>query len=199
MAQTGWSPSDVVSLISPEIKMKDGKPHHIERDREKTGSPIVAQLPPDLAEDLALFLKVEHPKGRLFSCRADAINQQWQLWCEANGLPRLRPKEMRHWVATTCRKAGLSKQASAYLMGHDATSGGSMRDWYDQPHIEEILAEQAKILPDGPIGFLMPPKVEIVDRDADILALWAEYKAGKISSMEFSSRAEGIKSLAPKT
>jgi integrase len=193
VAQTGWSPSDVVSLTVPEIKMKDGKPHHIERDRCKTGSPIVAFLPPDLAEELASYLKTECRTGPLFVVKPDAINSQWKYYARSHGLEALHPKDMRHWVASACRKAGMSKQASAYLMGHDATSGGAMRDWYDQPQVDDILAEQAERLPYGPLGILLPPRIELVDKDTDILVLWTEYMAEKISTIDFANKAEELR------
>jgi len=178
--------------------MKDGRPHHIERDRCKTGSPIVAFLAPDLVENLALYLKIEHLTDRLFSVIPGAINDRWNYVAKTKGLERLRPKDMRHWVASACRRAGMSKQASAYLMGHDATSGGAMRDWYDQPQVDDILAEQAERLPYGPLGILLPPKVEVVDRDAEILTLWTEYIAGKVSTIEFATRAEELKTRRQK-
>ena len=173
--------------------MKDGKPHHIERDRCKTNSPIVAYLPPDLSEELASYLKTECRSGPLFVVKPDAINSQWKYYARSHGLEQLHPKDMRHWVASACRKAGMSKQASAYLMGHDATSGGAMRDWYDQPQVDDILAEQAERLPYGPLGILLPPRIELVDKDTDILVLWTEYMAEKISTIEFATKAEELR------
>ena len=68
-----------------------------------------------------------------------------------------------------------------------------MRDWYDQPQVADILIEQGERLPYGPLGVLMPPKVEVEDRDAEVLTLWAEYMAGKVPTMEFMTRAEELK------
>ena len=63
----------------------------------------------------------------------------WMRLQKKWGLPKLRPHELRHWVASVCRKTDLSKPASAYLMGHDSASGGAMRDWYDNPAVIEAL------------------------------------------------------------
>ncbi len=44
-----------------------------------------------------------------------------------------------------------------------------MRDWYDNPQLADILAEQAERLHIGALGLLAPGSVELVDgipRDA---------------------------------
>lgn len=52
--------------------------------------------------------------------------------------------------------------ASAYLQGHGADGGPSMRDWYDNVPIEEILQEQADCFPHGPMASILPMEVELV-------------------------------------
>jgi hypothetical protein len=117
-------------------------------------------------------------------------NQVQKKW----GLPTLKRKDLRHWVATVCRKAGLSKQASAYMMGHDPTQGGAMRDWYDNPQLEEIFAEQAERLPKGPLGTLEPPIIELVaDIPSEALEVLRNYLDGTLGTMEMASRLEALK------
>jgi len=101
---------------------------------------------------------------------------------------------LRHWVATTSRRAGLSKQATAYLMGHDAAQGGAMRDWYDNPQLRDIFDEQAARLPYGPLGLLEPPTVELEGGlSKEVVSLASAYLAGQIGTMEFAIMMEKIK------
>ena len=122
------------------------------------------------------------------------ITKHWKWLQKRWKLPPLRPVDVRHWVAGACRRTDLSKQASAYLMGHDPTAGGSMRDWYDNPQIEDVLAEQAEKLPYGPLGMLGHGAVELVEgMPSDAVPLMLEYLAGQIGTMEFATRAEAIR------
>ena len=109
-------------------------------------------------------------------------------------LPPLRPKDIRHWVSTTSRKAGLSRIATAYLQGHDAAEGGTMRDWYDNPHVEDILEEQACVLPKGPLGILVPPEVKLISAmPEEASSLLQAYLAGEPGTMEFAARIETLR------
>ena len=117
-------------------------------------------------------------------------------------LPKLRPTDLRHWVATQCRKAGLSIVASALLMGHDAASGGAMRDWYDAPRLEDLLDEQYAKLPRGPLGAVKPPEVEIQsDLPPKARELMAAFLRGELGELELAQalaqvrRAEQVKGL----
>src|SRR6266571_5938875 len=97
-------------------------------------------------------------------------------------------------VATACRRAGLSKQSSAYLMGHDPTQRGAMRDWYDAPQRDDVFMEQAERLPRGPLGLLEPPEVKLVGGiPPAAVALLKEYLAGACGTMEFASRLESLR------
>ena len=114
-------------------------------------------------------------------------NKKWNL-------PRLRPKDLRHWAAITCRKVGLSKQASAYLMGHDAAAGGAMRDWYDSPQLAEVFDEQSAKLPKGLLGILEPPEIRIVEGlPEEAIGLLKAYLNGQMGTLEFSGRVEALR------
>lgn len=118
---------------------------------------------------------------------------QWNAFQSKHCLPKLRPVDVRHWVATVCRKSNLSKVSSARLMGHDPYYGGSMRDWYDSPQDDDIIGEQREKLPEGPIGFLFP-KVEIAPGlPEDALSMVSEYLSGIIGTMELMTRIEKLK------
>ena len=103
-----------------------------------------------------------------------------------------------HYAPGVCRKVDLSKQASAALMGHDPSSNDSMRDWYDNPPVEELLDEQAARLPNGPLGFLDPPVMEIVEgMTSDEKTLWAKWKACQIGALEFAQALEKLQRTNP--
>jgi integrase len=114
------------------------------------------RLAPDVIEALIELRKVHQPLAdgwilphRTLGGTVDANRRMstpqfeihWNAIQEKNALPKLRPKDLRHWVSTACRKAGMTKQASNYLQGHDAQTGQNMRDAYDQPPLEEWLDE----------------------------------------------------------
>jgi len=47
--------------------------------------------------------------------RIDPFRDHWLRLQKKYGLPHLRPKDLRHWVSTACRKVELSKPATAFL------------------------------------------------------------------------------------
>jgi integrase len=215
IAQHGWRPSHVTRLRWRNVRYNEaGKPVAIVADGSqegfKTSSPIVARLAPDVMEALDAWRKVTPeplpdrpilPWGSAVR-KADpsrgqsptTVTRHWKLLQKRWRLPPLRPVDVRHWVAGACRRADLSKQASAYLMGHDPTQGGAMRDWYDNPQIEDVLAEQAEKLPHGPLGMLGHGAVELIEgMPSDAVPLMFEYLAGQIGTMEFATRAEAIR------
>jgi len=214
-AQLGWRPSHVTGARWGDIQRDlSGHPRAIymtgQQGEFKTYAPVVAYLPPDVVQALEEWQKL-HPapypeayilpwrsaKGQVCASRRMDMytyRRHWQRLRKKYNLPALRPKDLRHWVSTACRKAGLSKVATAYLLGHDATEGGAMRDWYDNPRIEDILEEQEKCLPKGPLGLLMPSEVEIVSRvPSEAMALFEAYMAGEIGTIEFMTSIENIR------
>jgi len=215
IAQHGWRPSHVMRLKWRNVRYDEaGRPVAIVADGSqegfKTSSPIAARLAPDVAEALGawkkstpeplperpIFLR-RHDPGRTGYSRNQgkaAVMRHWKRLQKRWNLPPLRPVDVRHWVAGACRRADLSKQASAYLMGHDPTQGGAMRDWYDNPPVEDVLTEQAEKLPHGPLGVLGHGALELEDGvPPDAVALMLEYLMGQIGTMEFATRAEAIR------
>ena len=87
------------------------------------------------------------------------LSAQWRRFRAKHLLSSLRPVDLRHWVSTICRRAGLSYAATNSMQGHKGTFV-NMRDRYDCPDDEELFAEQASVLPYGPIGFVCP-KLEL--------------------------------------
>lgn len=219
IAQHGWRSSHVVRLKWRNVQCDEaGKPVAIVADGTeegfKTNSPIAARLSPDVAEALEAWRQAapetfsERPilpwadaRGRVQPGREKdngSIRRHWDHLREKWKLPSVRPVDMRHWVASACRRAGLSKQASAYLMGHDPTQGGAMRDWYDAPQLADVLAEQAERVPRGPLGLLEPPEVKLVEGfPPEAIGLLSDYLAGRCGTMEFASRMETLRLRVP--
>jgi len=78
--------------------------------------------------------------------------------------------------------------------GHDATSGGAMRDWYDNPNVRDVLKEQIETLPHGATGFLSPPKYEIVsDIPKDATVVLSAYLKGEIGTLVFMEQVERLR------
>ncbi|HIJ16911.1 MAG TPA: hypothetical protein HA364_03930 [Thermoplasmata archaeon] len=69
-----------------------------------------------------------------------------------------------------------------------------MRDWYDNPVLEDIFAEQAQMLSYGPLGALGNASVELTEElPSEALALMQDYLKGQIGTMEFVTKAEAIR------
>ena len=69
-----------------------------------------------------------------------------------------------------------------------------MRDWYDNPHIEDIFDEQASALPNGPLGILVPPEVKLISAmPEEAVALLQAYLAGELGTMEYAARIESVR------
>jgi len=215
VAQHGWRPSHVCRLKWHHVRLNSaGRPVAIVADGTeagfKTSASVAARLAPDVVEALEAWRRVA-PKvlpelpilpwrsyaGRIEPPKEHDSQSLWVAWRRLRkkwDLPALRPVDLRHWCATACRRAGLSKQASACLMGHDPAAGGAMRDWYDRPHIEDMLAEQAERLPRGPLGLLEPAAVMLADgvpkEAAEVLRA---YLAEEIGTFELATSLERIR------
>ena len=217
VAEHGWRSSHVGHLKWRNVRFDEsGRPVAIIADGSvedfKTPAPIAARLCPDVADGLLSWKKIaaapfpERPilpwrwgNGKVDPARGQSrwsLHEHWIRLESKWNLPHLRIRDLRHWVATKSRQAGLSKQAIAYLMGHDATQGGAMRDWYDNPGLEDIFAEQAECLPDGALGILKPVDFEIElsgGLPSGALELLKEYFAGKVNIMALMNEMESMR------
>jgi integrase len=217
-AQFGLRPSHVAHLRWRNVRYEQNRPYAIVADGVeedfKTSSPIAARLPPDVVEALEQWhkeSKYTNPEHFILPWRSrsgrmehrpigsECIGDHWDRLRKRWRLPLLRPKHIRHWAATAARKAGLSKQASAYLMGHDSASGGAMRDWYDSPQLAEVFDEQSGTLPNGLLGTLKPPEIKIIEAfPSDALNTLRDYLDGRIGTMEMASKLEAVRLRQPK-
>jgi len=214
IAQYGWRPQHVRKIKWRNVLFDSkGKPYAITADGSqedfKTEAPIIAWLFPDVKEALTTWMKespdISSEKPILPWRNAfgyievremtdSLLRNHWKRLQEKWNLPKLLPTEMRHWVATACRKANLSRQASASLTGHDSSSGGSMRDWYDFPQSQETLEEQAQCLPNGPLGIFRRANVEVLDTLPDeAITLMHDFFEGKMGVFDLAGQMEEIR------
>jgi len=69
-----------------------------------------------------------------------------------------------------------------------------MRDWYDNPQLEDIFAEQEDCLPNGPLGFLEPPTVEIEGGlPKEIAEIVTQYLNDELSTYDLGTQIEKVK------
>jgi integrase len=213
IAYFGWRPSHVCKLKWKHVQYdKNGYPTVIAangaEERFKTNAPIAASIPREVAEFLVEWKKAtpyglpDHPvlpwrsvTGR-YAARAqspDMLRYQWSRLQRKWSLPPLRPCECRHWVATACRKLGLSKQASALMMGHNSFTSGEMRDRYDNPDENELIEEQHAQMPNGTLG-LLGGHVEVTEAlPKGAVDLLTDYMAGVIGTMDFATSIERVR------
>ena len=215
ISQFGWRPSHATRIKWRNVKFdSEGTPVSVWADGTeegfKTDSPIVANIPPDVAKALievkekysgistsGVILPWRGVDGEITPSRVndtDSFRTHWIRLQKKWSLPCLRPVDMRHWVSTACRKVGLSKQASALMMGHDSTRGGAMRDWYDNPGNTAALQEQIEIIPNGLLSVLDPPKVEYYDDfPSGAVELLTSYFEGSLGTIDFAQQMEKIR------
>ncbi|HUS56679.1 MAG TPA: hypothetical protein VMY17_01515, partial [Thermoplasmata archaeon] len=81
--------------------------------------------------------------------------------------------------------------STAYLQGHDPTQGGSMRDWYDAPGVEETFCEQAERIPNGPLGVIEPPEIEVTGGlPKEVSAMVSQFMDGSVGTLELMNGLE---------
>ncbi len=213
IAYFGWRPSHVCKLKWKHVQYdKNGYPTVIAasgaEERFKTDAPIAASIPREVAE-LLIEWKKSTPYGLpdhlvlpwrslagQYANRPQSPNilrHQWSRLERKWSLPQLRPCECRHWVATACRKLGLSKQASALMMGHDSCTSGEMRDRYDNPEENELVEEQHVQMPNGTLG-LLGGHAEVTDTlPKGAVDLLTDYMTGLIGTMDFATNIERLR------
>ena len=165
----------------------------------KTFADLACYLPPDLAQSLVqlrkwlkdsseidpilpqmAFGQVQHQQlsnGRKNKAHWNQIRAKYDL-------PKLRMKDMRHWVASRCRDVGLSEQARAYMMGHEQPIT-NMGDVYDNRNVEINLGRQAQRFPHGVLGAFEKLDLEVMATiPNDLVAVLVGYHDGKVGITE---------------
>jgi len=60
-----------------------------------------------------------------------------------------------------------------------------MRDWYDAPRVEDALDEQAERIPNGPLGVIEPPEIEVTDGlPKEVSAMVSQFLDGSVGTLE---------------
>jgi len=179
----GWSPADVVTTSIDEVQERSGI-HYIMRERQKTGTWMVAVIPEETLITLKKVGKMHYKRGTVW--------RWWHKVAQKHGIPPVTPRQARKWFKVHARESGLSKPATASMMGHDL-AGKDVQDWYDQPPIADILVEQSEKLPRGTLATVLIPKVELIGPDNEAMALWQDYKANKLTTTELMTKLEKLK------
>ncbi len=79
-------------------------------------------------------------------------------------------------------------------MGHDASAGGAMRDGYDAPRVEDLLDEQFAHLPNGPLGVVRPPKVQVESKfPPEALELLGAFLNGNLGELKLAQTLSDLK------
>jgi integrase len=176
----GIRPSHARLFRWHHIEWRNGAPYSIIttglEPENKNKVPVVARIPPILAEPLMDLMKAipnglpddpilpyRKPNGEYEQHNAMTIAQfrmQWNRFEKKHLLKHWSPGYFRHWVVTVCRKAEMSPPAKNAMRGHKFKAS-DMEERYDNPEHSEILEEQARILPYGTIGFAFPRNAEL--------------------------------------
>lgn len=211
IAQLGLRPHTVARLRWSHVRYDErGIPCEIRANGAdegfKTFADLVCNLSPDLADALVRLRKLStdsnendpilpwmdgwgRTKHSQQASRA-LYAKHWNRLRKKYGLPRLRMKDMRHWVASQCRDSGLSEQARAYMQGHEQPIG-NMGEAYDNRNEEINLARQAEKLPHGPLGIFEKSDVELVATlPNDLVTILIGYHDGKVGFNEILNRLE---------
>ena len=121
------------------------------------------------------------------------LESHWIYLMGKYSLPKLRMCDVRHWVSSTCKKAGTPKEVVCRLMGHDPAAGRDMQDWYSCMTIEDIVDQQQIKLPNGPLGTLSVEISISSDIPAEVASLWLKYSTGQIGLNNLMNEIETLK------
>lgn len=133
--------------------------------------------------------KIEVIRDPMLSHTTDSEVRLWRFFKKRHGIESaLTCVHMRHWVKRRGRKA-LDLAILAYWQGHDAKSEtGGMSGVYGTNIDEaEILEEQSREWPQGPLGDLMP--VRLKDESAlpsDVVRAVLAYMKGEKTELELA-------------
>jgi len=212
--QYGLRPSHLANIKWRNIEHdSNGEPYAISacEDGFKTRSPIRAVLFPDVKMALCEWAKISPntaPNAPILCwknvvgetdgtrpAREDLLRGHWYRFGKNHDLPRLQPNAARHFVSTASRKAGLSEPATNLLQGHKVRSGTSCRQVYDNEEPQELLSEQERVFPNGPLGWLCAVKVESSGLPREVADLVSEFMRGTVPLMDFADRMDRLQRM----
>ena len=211
LAQFGLRPHTIARLRWSHVRYDErGIPCEIRANGAdegfKTFADIACHVPPDVADALVQLRRASNEQseadpvlpwmdgwGKVKPSRQanrTLYAKHWNRLRKKYGLPKLRMKDLRHWVASQCHDSDLSEQARAYMQGHDQPIG-NMGDAYDNRSIEINLARQVEKFPHGPLGIFEKPDLEIVAAlPGDLVTVLMGYHDGKVGFTQVINRLE---------
>jgi hypothetical protein len=71
----------------------------------------------------------------------------------------------------------------------------SCRQVYDNEEPQELLSEQERIFPSGPLGWLCAVKVESSGLPREVADLVSEFMRGAVSLMDFADRMDRLQRM----
>lgn len=216
--QYGWRPSQSVRMPWRSIQRDEtGRAISFSADGGeldfKTHAPIIARIFPSVERALTAWetLCPHRSEDDPILCWRDSkgrtehrplterlLYDHWERQKHRWGIEKnpITPVDMRHWTNTACRKVGLSKAATAGLCGHEGASDSTYRDFYDNPMDEELIAEQSRLLPDGPLGLLALPNAQLLDQvPTDAIALVSRFLKNEIARSDMADELDKIRIL----
>jgi integrase len=211
VADFGYRPDHLYKLKMEDLQTdENGNLDAIVADgnkrKFKTDATVATYLPPEVRTVLKEFnekvggrrpndslIPYRRSNGRIELSRSvngQVLYREWHRFERTWALPSLNPNAFRHFVCRTCESVGLSKSASGYLVGHDTRQGETYRNWYANLDVEEALEEQRRKIPNGVMGLIRAPKVDLAEEiPSQLLSLCLEFIEGKIGDLDFASKA----------
>ena len=142
-------------------------------------------------------------KGRINGkerMRGDTFTDHWHRLRNRYKLPKLTPKDMRHWVDTMLVNAQqgdppLLENSRAKMMGHDfADLNRTMGAVYYSDEWEPVIENQRQVLPEGVLDRFNVRNVLIEDDvPLELKAAWRDYVATKRGLMDLMSTMEALR------
>jgi integrase len=210
IAQFGVRPGHVTKLRWSHLRYDEqGLPCEVRANGAdegfKTFADLASYVPPNLAQAFTQLRKMLKdstesdpilPRMTLgqIACRDFANDRAYRrLWNRMRArydLPKLRMKDLRHWVTSQCKDAGLSEQARAYMMGHEQPIT-NMGEHYDNRSVEINLARQKQKFPRGVLGCFEKVDLEVMAIiPNDLMAVLIGYHDGKVGITEVLARLD---------
>lgn len=186
------------------VEYRNGRPYSIITTGLEKGNkrkvPVVAYIPPDLADAL-LLLKTEIPDAGVDDpilprrkrsgeyeihtpMRLNQFDNQWIRFEAKHHLKHWAPVYFRHYHTSKCAEARLRKPFGKAMRGQKYNIK-DMEEVYDNPDQLTILEEQKKILPYGIIGFVCPKNVELEELPDELAKSLLAVTTGKMKKSEF--------------
>jgi len=172
----------------------------------KTLALAVANIPPYMRKDLrqwhettpfgsdsdpifpwrSAYGRIEHREHNRAS-----IADYWKRFERDFGLPYLRTGQLRHWVKTKSRQAGVNDRLSEIRSGRDPG------DQYDTPPPDEILEDLEKQLPNGVLGYYRPSRIQIADAvSSEYASVCSRWDKGEIELSDLMNKMISIRQEA---